>query len=198
MLKQTAFDNILHEHLLYLSLRSLSWAAKEVDLHLLRASTNDVNGGSMRVYLGRDTDYRDGSVENLLRKEPWRNDFPSFLFRVNDRVEKLRDFLLDCQLKGKVVDILGASTKGNVFLQLAGIHGGLIRRIEDAQAYKHGLKTLGTGIPIITEGAVRDYAPDYKLIMPWHFLAGIKKSQGDYLAQGGKLVVPLPDFEVIG
>jgi hypothetical protein len=40
--------------------------------------------------------------------------------------------------------------------------------------------------------------PDYLLVLPWHFREGITRNMRDYLDQGGKLIFPLPDIEVVG
>lgn len=39
--------------------------------------------------------------------------------------------------------------------------------------------------------------PDYMLVLPWHFKEGILRREKEYLDKGGKLIIPLPEIEII-
>ena len=39
--------------------------------------------------------------------------------------------------------------------------------------------------------------PDYLLVLPWHFKNFIIKKEKKYLNNGGKLIFPLPDIEIV-
>ena len=39
--------------------------------------------------------------------------------------------------------------------------------------------------------------PDYLLVFPWHFKNFILQKEKNYLNQGGKLIFPLPDIEIV-
>jgi len=45
---------------------------------------------------------------------------------------------------------------------------------------------------------VMEDRPDYLLILAWNFREEILAQHTDYLAQGGKFIVPIPRVEVIG
>ena len=62
---------------------------------------------------------------------------------------------------------------------------------------KFGCVTPGTWIPIISEAEARARKPDYFLVFPWHFRAGLIEREAAYLASGGKLMFPLPSIEVV-
>jgi hypothetical protein len=38
--------------------------------------------------------------------------------------------------------------------------------------------------------------PDYKVVLPWHFKNHIIRKENDFLKDGGKLIFPLPTFEI--
>jgi hypothetical protein len=38
--------------------------------------------------------------------------------------------------------------------------------------------------------------PDYFIVFPWHFSAAIQNKERSYVANGGKLVFPLPKISV--
>jgi hypothetical protein len=56
---------------------------------------------------------------------------------------------------------------------------------------------VGTEIPIISEEQARKERPDYFFVLPWHFLAGFQEREREYLASGGRFIVPLPELKVI-
>ena len=51
MLKQHEFGNICHEHLEYYSLQSLEYLLRLYDFEIVDVELNDINGGSIRVYV---------------------------------------------------------------------------------------------------------------------------------------------------
>jgi C-methyltransferase C-terminal domain len=92
----------------------------------------------------------------------------------------------------------GASTKGNVLLQFCGLGPTYIEAIAEVNEDKFGRVTPGSGIPIVSEDEVRARRPDYLLIFPWHFRDGIIKREEEYLRSGGRLILPLPEIEIVG
>jgi hypothetical protein len=99
---------------------------------------------------------------------------------------------------GRTVQGLGASTKGNVVLQTTGIGADLVGAIGDVNPYKFGRFMPGTGIPIVSEDEVLASNPDFLLILPWHFRETFMNRLDRYLAEGGHLILPLPDIEILG
>ena len=53
MLEMNAFDAIVHEHLEYYSLAVIERLVAEAGLEIVRGELNDVNGGSIRLFIGR-------------------------------------------------------------------------------------------------------------------------------------------------
>jgi hypothetical protein len=39
--------------------------------------------------------------------------------------------------------------------------------------------------------------PDYMLVLPWHFMAEFIIREDEFLSNGGKFIVPCPNFEII-
>jgi hypothetical protein len=89
---------------------------------------------------------------------------------------------------------LGASTKGNVILQYCGFNAKDIEVIGEVNPDKFGAVTPGSWIPIEDEKGVLKSAPDYLLVLPWHF-RDFFVSNPAYVGQ--KLVFPLPQLEVV-
>ena len=62
---------------------------------------------------------------------------------------------------------------------------------------KNNKYTPGSLIKIVTENEIKKYKPDYMLVLPWHFKNFILQKENKYLRQGGKLIFPLPDIEIV-
>jgi hypothetical protein len=69
---------------------------------------------------------------------------------------------------------------------------------------KFGSFTPGTNIPIISEEEARGEGekgkgrkPDYFLVLPWHFRAGILEREQKFQRDGGKFIFPLPEIEIV-
>ena len=91
----------------------------------------------------------------------------------------------------------GASTKGNVILQFCGLNHESISCIAEINEDKLGCETPGTHIPIISEVEAKALNPDYFLVLPWHFRDNIIQREQNYLRAGGKLIMPLPEIEIV-
>lgn len=215
MLRQLAFDNLCHEHARYYTLGSLSNVLEAAGFEVLDVELNDVNGGSFRVYCthaeadetafgsqpARDVAYH--RYDSLMALE-YRDDVngPLVWWQFHERLTELRtqvrDFIAGALADGATVWGYGASTKGNTLLQYFGLDHHLITAIAEAQPQKFGLRTVGTDIPIVPDETMREAAPDYLLVLPWHFIDGFRRRERAYLAGGGRMIVPCPRFEVIG
>jgi SAM-dependent methyltransferase len=210
MLQQNAVDNICHEHLGYYSLSTLEWLLKRHGLEVFDVGLNDVNGGSFRIYIrhsgARAGEGRDGAasrIEDLRTREKelglaGKGIYNQFAERVQDRRKRLTSFVESEVGAGKKIYVYGASTKGNTLLQFFKLDSSLITAAAERNPIKWGKKTVGTGIPIISEEQARQERPDYFLVLPWHFLPEFMEREKEFLNAGGKFIVPLPEFKIIG
>ena len=210
MLETNAFDNICHEHLEYYSLMSLESLLERHGLEVFDVSLNDVNGGSFRAYCGFNTNSRLKAIpaaqERVLAMRhaemklglDERTIYEQFASRIDGLKEKTFGFIKSEVAKGKKIYVYGASTKGNTLLQTYGLDKTLITAAAERNSDKYGKMTIGTHIPIISEDEARVKKPDYFLILPWHFLSTFIAREDNYLKCGGKFIVPLPQFKILG
>ncbi len=204
LIKDLSFDSICHEHLAYYGLKQIKLAAKSANLRVFNVETNNMNGGSLRAFLCHSDSNRLSNNYNLDRIEKLELDlridehstFINFKEKINSLGDKLIKFLRQEKKKGKKIHIYGASTKGNVVLQLFGIGNSLIEAAAERNEWKYGHRTPGTNIPIISEQESRKLNPDYYLVLPWHFKKEFIKREKEFINKGGKLIFPLPDMEV--
>ena len=69
--------------------------------------------------------------------------------------------------------------------------------VDDAPA-KQGFYTPGTHVPIKSWDYVKETKiPDYAVLFAWAFTEEVIKKRQDYLQQGGKFIIPLPEVRVI-
>jgi hypothetical protein len=205
MLRTNSYDTVCHEHLEYYSLGPVKALLESQGLRIIDVEMNAVNGGSFAITASHaDSPLASNRpvVEWLLEQEdrmglntpaPFR-DFEERVFRHRDDLSRLVKTL---NADGKKVLGYGASTKGNVLLQFCGFTTADLPCIAEVNPDKFGKCTPGSHIPIVSEAEAHALEPDYFLILPWHFKSGILEKERDFLARGGKFIVPLPEIEII-
>lgn len=214
MLKTNEIGNICHEHLEYYSLQSLEYLLHLYDLEVVDLEINDINGGSIRVYIrnnfARKDDFGDATYRKLatdkvqaLRQTEIEMglDNPKIYIEFAKRVERIKgdvvSFIREQVQHGKKVFVYGASTKGNTLLQYFGLDNMLITAAAERNPEKWGKVTVGTHIPIVSEEVARAANPDYFLVLPWHFIEEFIVRENEYLRAGGRFIVPMPHFTLI-
>ena len=89
-----------------------------------------------------------------------------------------------------------------MLLQWAGLDCRVIKSIGEINPRKFGKVTPGTNIKIVDEKDILSKVPDetgiVSLVLPWHFRNGIISRSEAYLANGGKLLFPLPEIQSVG
>jgi hypothetical protein len=196
MLRQVTFDAICHEHLTYWTLSAFMQLLQNVNLQVQKVERHSINGGSMRIYVGRRTKRSiHASVCEWLVQEQSRLDgeLERFPVRVQQAKYAMLQFIEKAHADGRTIFGYGASTKGNTLLEFYGLGPSHLPYIADRQDFKWGLKTAGTSIPIISEEAARALRPDYLLALPYHLLQAFLNREHKLLAAGTKFVVPLPE-----
>jgi hypothetical protein len=206
MLRMNSYDTICHEHLEYYSLGVIKTIVERAGLKIVDVVMNAVNGGSFAVTAAKASNNNirpnDAVINWLLEQEdrmglntpkPYR-DFEERVFRHREDLMRLIGALNNDRKK---ILGYGASTKGNVVLQFCGFTEKDIPAIAEVNADKFGCITPGTQIPIISEAEARAMRPDYFLVLPWHFKAGILQREKEYLAGGGRMIFPFPEIEIV-
>jgi len=198
MFQVNAFDNICHEHVEYYSLAVLKSLLDQHGFEVVDVLYNQVNGGSVRAYVGFKGVYAvTDAVSEMLKQEDlymqsFDNPFAAFYDRVTRIKEQCVEYIQHEHAAGKKIFITGASTKGNTLLQYFGLNKDIIPYAAEVNADKFGLRTVGTDIEIIPERQAIEMKPDMFLVLPWHFINGFLRSYHEYISGGGRLMVPMP------
>ena len=205
MLRTNSYDTICHEHLEFYSFKVVKNLLEDNGMKVIDVQMNAINGGSFAITASKENaNYNPNhAVINWMLKQeddmgldtpkPYRE----FEERVFKHRENLKDLIEALVADGKKVFGYGASTKGNVLLQFCGFTSAQIPYIAEVNPDKFGSFTPGTNIPIISESEAKALKPDYFLVLPWHFKNSILEREKDYLADGGKFILPLPEIEIV-
>ena len=205
MIKNGSYDTICHEHLEYYSLRSLIFLLKKAKLKIVNLSFNQINGGSIALdIVKKDSNYKEcKDLINWVLKSESLNQYNEikkhkiFFEECKNHKKLLKNLLITLKKQNKKIIGYGASTKGNVLLQFCNIGPKIIQYIADVNKYKFNRFTPGTKIKIISEEKAKKLKPDYMLVLPWHFKDHIIKREQKFLKNGGKLIFPLPEIEIV-
>lgn len=205
MLRMNSYDTVCHEHLEYYSLHVVKNLLESEGLKVIDVQLNAVNGGSFAVTaaIAESTlkpnapviDWLLGQEDRLSLDSP--RPYRRFEERVFQHRRDLVDLIRRLNSDGRKVAAYGASTKGNVLLQFCGFTSADILGVAEVNPDKFGCVTPGTHIPIASEAEIKAAQPDYMLVLPWHFRESIVAREQVYLANGGKLIFPLPEIEIM-
>lgn len=200
MLQTNSFDTVCHEHLEFYGLSQVKWMADKAGFQIIDCEFNNVNGGSFSVTVKKTTDgFLTDSIFNVLKEEKTAGlDTLAPYLNFADRTAAARDalnrFFDEARRKGKRISALGASTKGNVLLQYCGLNADQIDFVGEVNPEKFGCVTPGSWIPIIPQDELLAHAPDYVLVLPWHFKPFFTSLPA---FRGRNLVFPLPELNVV-
>ena len=205
MIQTNMYDNIVHEHVGYYGADHMRWIMEKAGLEIFDVTLNDVYGGSYRLFMKKKgcskypaTQRYKQVLEDEMKMEIYS---ASTYIDFMKRVEKTRTDLVElCEKlkgEGKNIWIYGASTKGNTILQYCGIGSDLITAAADSNPFKFGKYIIGVDIPIKNEEEMRAEKPDYLLALPYSFIDGFMKREGELIKQGTKFISPLPEVKVI-
>jgi NDP-4-keto-2,6-dideoxyhexose 3-C-methyltransferase len=205
MLDTNSYDTVCHEHLEYYALKQIKHMTDRAGLKIVDIELNDVNGGSFSVTAAKkESRHPEASVqiERLLEDERRRGldsieTYHRFAARVSEHRARFLELLQALKREGKKVIGYGASTKGNVLIQYCGLGPDLVSCIAEVNEDKFGAFTPGSRIPIVSEAEARALRPDYFLVFPWHFKAGILQREQAFLRGGGQFIFPLPSLEIV-
>jgi len=198
------YDTIYHEHYSYLSLLTASRALASAGLRVTDVEELGTHGGSLRVYARPEESAGEPGerVKAVLAAEEaaglhtaaGHDGFAPAVMKIKS---DLLRFLLDAAEQGRTVAGYGAPGKGNTLLNHCGIRSDLLSYTVDRSPVKQGKFLPGTHIPIHAPEQLAKTRPDYILVLPWNLREEISRQLGYIRSWGGKLVLPIPELEII-
>ncbi len=198
------FDTIYHEHFSYFSFYTVNKVLNEHNMKLFRVEQLKTHGGSLRIYACHKSSNREveKSVFDLNAYERERGaDKLNFYLSFKSNVEKIKvevlSFLVKAKKQGKRVCAYGAPAKGNTLLNYCGIGTEFIEFTVDKNPLKQNTYLPGSRIPVFDPAKIKEFRPDYLIILPWNIKAEIMQQESIIRDWGGKFVTFIPQTEVL-
>ncbi len=199
--ERLSFDFINHEHVTLWSAGQFNKVVKKTGLEIFRIERNDLNGGSIRFWVGKPGHRSvEKSVANIMALEEGRFTFPKwskFARKVRSTSANLNKIITKLHKNNKTIMAYGASTRGLTILGASLLDSKLIDAAVERNPEKVGRFYGATEIPVISEEKMRSDRPQVLLILPYSFINEFVKREKAYLDQGGVFVVPLPKPKII-
>jgi novobiocin biosynthesis protein NovU/D-mycarose 3-C-methyltransferase len=200
MLEKGSFDQVYHEHLSYLSIRSMKALLHGSALYLHKVVRLPVHGGVILLLIKRRDcgQEADISVLKSLRGEYCGSkEWQRFAEKAKDQVAMLSNLVRELVNKGKRVCGLGASAKATVWMNACKFTKREISYVMDSTANKVYRSIPGTNIPVLNEGTHIFDACDYCIIFAWNFAEEILEREKQYVDLGGRFIVPIPELKIV-
>ena len=196
IIKNTAFDQIYHEHLLYYNLRTLENLLEIYNLEIFDAKLHEIHGGQMTAYVSKkNKKKKTKKLIKLLSKEDFEksNNIKNYLeFEKNIKLLKNNnlEFIKKYINKKKKIFVLGAPVKGNTLLNYFGLNKNHISKLLEINSLRKGLFAPGSHIPIEMENEIKEQ-PDIYYVLAWNFKKEILKKNEHLLKKGVQFYFPI-------
>lgn len=196
------FDTIYHEHFCYFSCSAVDALMRRHGLYLNAVEHfPTLQGGTLRWHVGAREDvqpsaraFLEAEQESGLTNFDYYRQFGSRVEGIKrDLVELLRALKAD----GKSIAAYGAAAKGSTLLNYTEVDGTLVDCVVDRNVHKHGLFMPGVHVPIHGPEQLIEQMPDYVLLLAWNYRDEVARQQEEYLARGGRFIVPVPTPAVL-
>ncbi|MDE3066955.1 MAG: class I SAM-dependent methyltransferase [Verrucomicrobiota bacterium] len=202
--EHTEYDTIYHEHLSYLSVRSIEALVQDSAFMLSRVDHYPIHGGSILFHLrlrsSRPAVHE--SVPKALETEQQMRlaepaTWAAFARRVHHIRAELPALLRRLKAQGKRLIGYGASAKGNTLLNTCGISTRELDYIIDNTPFKQHKVAPGSWIPIRPPERLLSDPPDHALLLAWNFAPEILRREAEFQKRGGRFILPIPEPKII-
>ena len=202
--EHTEYDTIYHEHLSYISIRSIEALVQDSPFMLSRVDHYPIHGGSILFHLRhRSAKVRPhASVAQALQNEKQLRlaepaTWEMFAQRVNHIRTELPALIRKLKSQGKRIIGYGASAKGNTLLNTCGLGTSELDYIIDNTPFKQDKLAPGSWVPIRPPERLLQDRPDYALLLAWNFAPEIIKREAEFQKRGGRFIVPIPEPKIV-
>lgn len=193
-LKHCEFDTIYHEHLSYLTIKSVKALLENTDLRLHRLIRYSIHGGAILLMLRNKDKAADPPADDeTITKDDWT----LFSANAHDQICRLRATVETLKSQGKRIAALGASAKSTVWISACGFNRKAIDFISDTTPQKQWTFSPGTDIPITDEWAITRELPDYVILFCWNYYEEILEKYKSIRSKGVKFIVPVPKIVIV-
>lgn len=206
LMEEMQYDMIYHEHCNYYSLKALQHFLGKYGMEIFDVKfTTGVRSGATRFFAQKKGGSQTvtNAVRQMERDEVAKgydtaDTFMQYGNKIAETKTALMALLKKLKSEGKTIIGYGASGRGTMIMNYCGIDGTYLDYVVDDAPAKHGFFTPGTHVPIYPwERTSEGKFPDFALLFAWSFSSEVLKKRQDYIAKGGKFIVPLPQVKVV-
>ncbi len=194
------YDSIYHEHLCYLTLKSLENLLNASGLFVFDIMASPISGGSIIVYAKKSRgeesvllkDYREEEKKAGANTLAIWQGFAERVFSHRDKLNEILNVVARPESRNSIVGY-GASARSSTLLNFCKINSRQLPIIADKNPLKQKKYTAGTHILIESPEAVMAREPSHVFILAWNFEKEIKNYLGKDFGFKGTYIVPLPN-----
>lgn len=201
-IKGLYFDQIYSEHIFYHSIKPLKRFLKQFDLQIFKVEHNNIQGGTIRVFVKNSLNNLKihESVEKYIKEEEEYGLYDFSCYDIfNEKIlalkRQINRFIYNN--RDKTFSCFGASAKFTTFCSYFGLDNQIINYVVDNSVAKQGLLTPDNEVPIVSPAYLIENPTDYCIITAWNFADFIVKANPEYIKNGGKFIVPMPEFNIL-
>lgn len=200
LFKNLEFDTIYHEHSYYFLLKPLIQLGNMFKIPLFKVEKLSTHGGSLRLYFEKKRPI-ENSVFEVLEEEQkagmyQKETYITFTNKVNLLKETLVSILKEIKGNNQTICGYGHPAKATVLLNYCELKR-FIDYIKDDTPYKQGKFSPGTHIPIVSSKEFHEHPTNYALMFAWNYKKEILETEKDFIKNGGKFIIPIPEVKVI-
>ena len=178
--KNSFFDQIYHEHRNYFTISYFNYLQKKLNLKIIDLEMNNYHGKSIRIFMSKKkSNYKSSKkLKRLLLDESKLklyniNTYRKFTKNIQSYKKNILTKLNKISKNSTIVAI-GASAKGNTFLNYMGLNSKVISAVTDSSPHKIGKYTPGSHIKIYGDSFFKNKDKIYAIILSWNFSKMLK------------------------
>lgn len=203
VIEKTSYDQIYDEHTFLFSVTSINYIFSKYGMEVVHVEHQETHGGSMRYFIGhKGVRERSKEATAQIQKElelGLDNSNTYEIFRQNcekSRVD-LKKLLTELKSKGKSIAGYGATSKSTTILNYSDIGADLIDYICDNTPIKQGKFSPGKHIPIEPIETFKDNYPDYAVLFAYNHAKEIMNKETEFIKNGGKWILFVPNVHIV-
>ena len=153
---------------------------KKKKLKIIDIKVVNYHGKSLRIFFSKNrSNFNEINIKNFLDIENKEKIFEietyiKFMKKINDKKKKLLKKIKFISKKNKVLGV-GASAKGNTFINFLGLTNKEIFAVTDISKFKINKYTPGSHIIIKHDKIFKNSKKIFALILSWNFSKDLKK-----------------------
>ena len=202
-MKIKMFDYIYHEHFSYFTLKVMRDLFGKCGLELFDVEKTPVKGGSIRTVAQLVGGKRriSPSVTEMIREEETagmekQQTYTIFAEEINRRKGDVLSLVRKLKAKGNRIVGYGASHSTTTLTYHFEL-GEYLEYIVDDNPLKHEMYSPGYHLPVYPSQKLYEDKPAYVMVLAWQYQNQIMNKNQQFLEQGGRFIVPLPDLRLV-